>query len=86
VRRSASSSTRRVKRTETSTARGAVSVETEYETEQLPPIAAIRRKTRKSNPGFDTADSIRSRGMSVRIDSTSRIGGDQYETDHWNGS
>jgi hypothetical protein len=46
----------------------------------------VRRKTRKRSPGFDTADSIRSHGMSVRIDSTSHIGGDQYETDHWNGS
>jgi hypothetical protein len=75
---------------ETSTGLGVVSVETDYETEVLPPIELLARKRRTTNSElkslrFDAGDSIRSHGMSVRI-SGGKDGEERYnETDYWNG-
>jgi hypothetical protein len=72
IRRSVSSPSPRAKRMQASTAPGAVSVETEYETELLPPIGGVAAKThrkgsRTNNAKFGIADSIRSHGMGVRL-------------------
>ena len=69
---SARPTSRRVRHSETSTAMGAVSIETDFQTEQLPPIQPTTTARRvRNSPGkrtnFSTADSIRSHGLSVRI-------------------
>ncbi len=90
LRDSAGPTSRRVRHSETSTAMGAVSIETDFQTEQLPPIQPTARRARNS-PGnrtkFSTADSIRSHGLGVRIHGDAATRQEPWaDTDCWGGS
>jgi hypothetical protein len=72
------------------TALGAVSVQTKFRTKQLPAIETVAAKRHKSSQAkiaaLDSADSIRSHGMSVRIRDANFDEQPWNENDHWNGS
>jgi hypothetical protein len=78
----------RKRRSETSAALGAVTIETGYQTGRLPPVELLVRKRRTKDSElktqkFDAADSIRSHGMSVRISGTKAGDERSKETDYW---